>query len=66
MVVTAPSMAHAASTALPPLANIKAPAVAPSGLPVIAIQCLACRGGLWVLVCCAKAGPEHQQRAARN
>ena len=29
-------MAHVASTALPPLLKIMAPAVAPSGLPVIA------------------------------
>ena len=50
MVVTAPSIAHAASTALPPLANISAPAVAASGLPVMASQCLAWSGGFWV--CC--------------
>ena len=38
MVVTAASMAHAASTAFPPFWNIMAPASAPSGLPVIATQ----------------------------
>ena len=38
IVQTAASIAAVASTALPPLANISAPAVAPSGLPVIAIQ----------------------------
>ena len=38
IVVTAASMAQAASTALPPRANIIAPAVAASGLPVMAIQ----------------------------
>src|SRR3954447_15315848 len=41
-------MAQAASTALPPRANIIAPAVAPSGLPVMAIQCRAWRGGFCV------------------
>jgi hypothetical protein len=41
-------MAQAASTALPPRAKIFAPAVAPSGLPVIAIQCWPCSGGFWV------------------
>src|SRR5262245_30505934 len=48
MVVTAASIAQAASTALPPRANIMAPAVAPRGLPVMAIQCRAWRGGFWV------------------
>jgi len=33
-------IAHAASTAFPPFAKIIAPAVAASGLPVMAIQCL--------------------------
>src|SRR5918995_5195334 len=41
-------MAAAASTAFPPFWNIMAPAVAASGLPVIAIQCRACSGGLKV------------------
>jgi hypothetical protein len=39
IVAVAAIMAQAASTALPPRSNILAPAVAPSGLPVIAIQC---------------------------
>jgi hypothetical protein len=38
MVQTAPSMAQAASTALPPLAKTRAPAVAASGFPVMATQ----------------------------
>ena len=48
MVEVAAIMAHAASTALPPRSKIIAPAVAASGLPVTAIQCLACRAGFWV------------------
>ena len=48
IVATAPSMAHAASTAFPPFWKIIAPAVAPSGLPVIATHCLPWRGGLTV------------------
>ena len=48
IVQPAASMAQAASTALPPFWNIIAPAVAPSGLPVMAIQCLAWSGGFWV------------------
>ena len=43
-------MAHAASTALPPRSKIMAPAVAASGLPVTAIQCLPCSAGFWVRV----------------
>ena len=39
IVQTAASIEQAASTALPPFWNIIAPAVAPSGLPVIATQC---------------------------
>ncbi len=38
MVHTAPSMAHAASTAFPPFMKIIAPAVAARGFPVMAIQ----------------------------
>src|SRR5512133_2604219 len=38
MVHVAASMAHAASTALPPRSKIMAPAVAAKGLPVMAIQ----------------------------
>jgi len=49
MVEVAAIIAHAASTALPPRSNIIAPAVAASGLPVIAIQCLPCSGGFCVL-----------------
>src|SRR5512143_1918458 len=44
-------IAHAASTALPPFANTRAPAVAASGLPVTAIQWRPCSGGLTVRVC---------------
>ncbi len=39
MVAVAAIIAQAASTALPPRSNIMAPAVAASGLPVMAIQC---------------------------
>jgi hypothetical protein len=45
----AASIAHAASIALPPCWNAIAPAVAPSGLPVTAIQCFPCSGGRWVV-----------------
>src|SRR6188474_1323066 len=48
IVATAASIAQAASTALPPRVNIIAPAVAPSGLPVMAIQCRAWSCGFWV------------------
>src|SRR5688572_29653338 len=48
IVEVAASMAQAASTALPPFSNMRAPAVAASGLPVIAIQCEPCSGGFWV------------------
>src|SRR6266581_316838 len=48
IVVTAPSIAQAASTAFPPFWNIMAPASAERGLPVIAIQCRACSGGFCV------------------
>src|SRR5207245_8032045 len=41
-------MAQAASTALPPCSKIRAPAVAPSGFPVMATQCRPCRTGLCV------------------
>jgi hypothetical protein len=41
-------MAHAASIGLPPFWNIMAPAVAASGLPVIAIQCRPCSAGFCV------------------
>jgi hypothetical protein len=49
MVQLAASIAQAASTALPPRSKIIAPAVAASGLPVTAIQCLPCSGGFWVV-----------------
>ena len=48
IVAVAAIIAQAASTALPPFAKIKAPAVAPSGLPVMAIQRLPCSGGFTV------------------
>jgi hypothetical protein len=59
----AASMAQVASTALPPRSNIFAPAVADSGLPVIAIQCRPCSGGLWV---CARAGSAPMAKPATN
>lgn len=48
MVEVAASMAQAASTALLPFWNIMAPAVAPSGLPVMATQCRPWSTGLAV------------------
>src|SRR5437870_3933894 len=48
IVQTAASMAQAASTALPPCSKMRAPAVAPSGLPVMATQCRPCKTGLCV------------------
>src|SRR5262245_56044202 len=48
MVEVAPSIAQAASTALPPFWNMSAPAVAASGLPVMAIHWRPCRTGLAV------------------
>src|SRR6056297_1014453 len=48
MVAVAASMAAAASTALPPFWKAMAPAVAPSGFPVTATQCLPCSTGLLV------------------
>ena len=55
IVDVAASIAQAASTALPPRSNMRAPAVAASGLPVIAIQCEPCSGGFCVFSC-ASAG----------
>jgi len=49
-VQVAASMAQAASTAFPPCVKMVAPAVAASGLPVMAIQFLPCKGGF--CVCC--------------
>src|SRR6478672_4241925 len=48
MVQPAANIAHAASMALPPCVNIIAPAFAERGLPVMAIQFLACSGGFCV------------------
>lgn len=48
IVQVAASIAAAASTALPPFAKIMAPAVAASGLPVIATQCRPCSTGFTV------------------
>src|SRR5688572_32860970 len=65
IVAVAPSIAHAASIALPPCWKIIAPAAAPSGFPVSATQCLPCSGGrcVWTAggrscvapVCCSAA-----------
>ena len=44
----AANIAQAASTALPPLSKIFAPAVAAKGFPVMAIQFLPCKGGFCV------------------
>jgi hypothetical protein len=48
IVEVAAIIAQAESTALPPFWKIIAPAVAASGLPVIAIQCLPCNAGFCV------------------
>src|SRR5262245_46803773 len=47
IVQTAASMEQVASTALPPLTKVVAPAVAASGLPVIATHWVPCRTGLF-------------------
>src|SRR5688500_16404561 len=47
IVAVAASIAQAASTALPPLLNVNAPAEAARGLPVMATQWLPCKGGLF-------------------
>jgi hypothetical protein len=57
MVQVAASIAHAASTAFPPLLKMVAPAVAASGLPVMAIQSLPCNGGFCVCCACVVANP---------
>jgi hypothetical protein len=44
----AANIAHAASTAFPPLSKTMDPAVAAKGFPVIAIQFLPCNGGFCV------------------
>src|SRR4029434_9186485 len=46
IVEVAAIIAQAASTALPPLMKVAAPAVAARGLPVTATQFWPCRGGL--------------------
>ncbi len=56
IVAVSASIAQAASTALPPCWKIMAPAVAASGLPVIATQCFAWRTGLAVRWACRLAG----------
>ena len=66
IVVTAASIAQAASTALPPRANIIAPAVAASGLPVIAIQWRAWSGGFWVRCAASGAGARRSSSSARR
>src|SRR5215510_13698490 len=48
IVEVAAIIAQAASTALPPLMKMRAPAVAASGLPVMATQFCPCRTGLTV------------------
>jgi hypothetical protein len=48
IVDVAANIAQAASTALPPREKIMAPAVAASGLPVTATQCLPCNTGFAV------------------
>ena len=63
MVAVAPSMAAAASTALPPFWNIMAPAVAAMGFPVMAIQCFPCSTGFWVLWAAAGAARAAQRAA---
>src|SRR5438876_1160661 len=64
MVVTAASIAHAASTGLPPFWNIIAPAVAASGLPVIATQWRPCKAGFWVRWPARTPGAIAMRRAA--
>ena len=66
IVQVAASIAHAASTALPPRSKIFAPAVAPSGLPVIASQWRAWSGGLAVAAPGARCGTSERRMAART
>ena len=63
IVAVAAIIAQAASTALPPRSNIFAPAVAPSGLPVIAIHSCPCTGGFSVRSC-AGTGPAASRTAS--
>ena len=60
IVQTAASMAQAASIALPPRSNIIAPAVAPSGLPVMATQWRPCKTGLCVSENGSGAAAKHE------
>src|SRR4026208_1079134 len=53
IVEVAAIIAHAASTALPPLMKVAAPAVAARGLSVTATQFWPCRGGLTVFAAAA-------------
>src|SRR5512133_940469 len=71
IVQVAASMAHAASTALPPRSKIMAPAVAARGLPVMAIQCTPCNGGFWVVTGkllndCAPETAQYNRRTNNN
>src|SRR6185503_6637499 len=65
IVQTTASMAQAASMVLPPRSNMRAPAIAPSGLPVIAIQCRPCKGGFCVAEYGSGAAAK-QDHASRN
>jgi hypothetical protein len=58
-------MAQAASTALPPCVNIIAPAFAESGLPVMAIQFLACSGGFCVFCAIVEIDKSKNKRRER-
>jgi hypothetical protein len=58
-------MAHAASTALPPCVNIIAPAFAERGLPVMAIQFLACSGGFCVFCATVERVKSKKKRRER-
>ncbi len=64
MVDVAASIAHAASTAFPPRVKVMPPAVAASGLPVMATQCFPCRTGL--IVFCAMARSAVNSAARQN
>ncbi len=64
IVQPAASIAAAASTALPPFAKVIAPAVAESGLPVIATQWLPCSGGF--SVCAARGSSAWRGCAGRG
>src|SRR5512145_700732 len=69
MVATEASMAQAASTALPPFWKIMAPVVAPSGLPVMAIQWRPWSGGLavrWAEAAGGSSAPSARTRDIRR